>query len=193
MIHRLRLWSGRLLSLGFLPAAWRLPSFALLGIAAGIGILALRSSEFLSYLSDNPRTCINCHVMVPHYATWERSSHARVATCNDCHVPHESLASKYLFKVKDGMRHATIFTMRREPQVLRPSADAVHTIQQNCLRCHEGKLSQAMLLRAGGRRCVDCHRRVPHGDVRSLSSTPDARHPRLPSILTLPELKEEHE
>ena len=59
-----------------------------------------------------------------------------MATCNDCHVPHTSLAAQYGFKAKDGLWHATVFTMRWEPQVIRLSAGAVPVVEDNCRRCH---------------------------------------------------------
>ena len=54
----------------------------------------------------------------PYYATWNHSSHSRNATCNDCHVPHENAVKKWFFKGMDGMRHASVFMMRGEPQVI---------------------------------------------------------------------------
>ncbi|MGI6098114.1 MAG: NapC/NirT family cytochrome c, partial [Dethiobacteria bacterium] len=57
------------------------------------------------YLGNASEACVNCHVMTPFYATWMHSSHARDATCNDCHVPHNNVLNKYYFKAKDGMGH----------------------------------------------------------------------------------------
>ena len=96
-----------------------LPSFrhkvfalALVGVFVGLGAYLVYMSKAYSYLSDDPRVCINCHVMGPYYATWQHSSHAMRATCNDCHVPHNSIFSKYYFKASDGLRHSYVFTMR---------------------------------------------------------------------------------
>jgi len=100
------------------PENWRLPVILILGILTGLTFLILRLSNALSYLSDDPRTCVNCHVMAPEYATWQHSSHTRVTTCVDCHVPHDNLLHKYTFKGSDGMRHAYVFTFRLEPQVI---------------------------------------------------------------------------
>lgn len=36
--------------------------------------------------------------MVPQYAGWAHSSHLSVATCNDCHVPHNNALEHYAFK-----------------------------------------------------------------------------------------------
>ena len=82
-------------------------------------IHVLNISNAASYLSNDPITCVNCHVMYPEYATWERGSHGRVATCNDCHVPQDNFIRKYAFKASDGFRHASMFTFRMEPQVIR--------------------------------------------------------------------------
>ncbi len=73
------------------PANWQIPVIILLGAITGLGFYILRISNAASYLSDAPETCINCHVMNPQYATWNHSSHREVATCTDCHVPHNNV------------------------------------------------------------------------------------------------------
>jgi len=149
-----------------------------------MGLLVGHFSRATSYLSDAPETCMNCHVMGPQYATWQHSSHASVATCNDCHVPHSSLAAQYAFKAKDGLWHATVFTMRWEPQVIRISASAIGVVEDNCRRCHERLIDQVHLKvhQPNDLRCWQCHRAVPHGTVRSLSAVPDVFVPRLRPI-----------
>lgn len=147
----------------------------------GVGAYVAQVSQAASYLSDDPAACINCHVMIPQYSTWQRSSHARVAVCNDCHVPHDSLLSKYWFKAKDGSRHSLLFTLRRERQVIQAIPDSREVIQDNCVRCHIRTVETAVApVHADfSRACVDCHREVPHGRVHSLSSTPHAAVPPL--------------
>ncbi len=54
------------------PPNWRFSVIVVLGIIAGLGIHILNISNAVSYLSDDPKTCVNCHVMYPEYATWER-------------------------------------------------------------------------------------------------------------------------
>lgn len=165
------------------PPRWQLPVLALLGIVVGVGAVIFHMSRATSYLSDDPGACINCHIMMPQYTTWRHSSHARVAHCNDCHVPHTSLAAKYFFKAKDGSRHATLFTLGMEQQVIRATPASREVVQQNCLRCHgdlnadvsTGSSNPHASMTAEGRMCWDCHREVPHGRVRSLSSVPNAR------------------
>jgi cytochrome c nitrite reductase small subunit len=127
---------------------------------------------------------MNCHVMTTQYVTWQHSSHGRVATCNDCHVPHTSIPAKYEFKAKDGLWHSTVFTMRWEPQVIRLSQRAIPVVEANCRRCHAEVIENVSLAvhKAGDKRCWDCHRDVPHGTVRSLSATPGIFQPRLPGV-----------
>ena len=44
----------------------------LLGIPAGIGAFTFVDAKGYSYLSTDPRTCLNCHIMNPQYegARW---------------------------------------------------------------------------------------------------------------------------
>ncbi len=180
------LWNiaGQAAALRFLPANFRPMAFVMLGITAGLGLFVFHISRAASYLSDAPETCMNCHVMSTQYVTWQHSSHARVATCNDCHVPHTSAAAKYAFKAKDGLWHATVFTMRWEPQVIRLSKGAIPVVEENCRRCHADVVADVAtgVHKPGDLRCWDCHREVPHGSVRSLSATPEAFRPRLPAV-----------
>lgn len=161
------------------PKQWTVAVLVALGIFAGLGIYSAYIGKAFSYLSDDPRTCVNCHVMTPQYATWFHSSHARGTTCNDCHVPHNNVFNKYFFKAKDGLRHSTIFTFRGEPQVIFIKTEGANVVQENCKRCHE-KVVDVMIHKINQssdfkeRKCWECHREVPHGRVNGLSSTPNA-------------------
>lgn len=172
-------WRRRLL-LEWIRPPWRWGVFAFIGIIAGLGAVTFNVSRATSYLSDDPETCINCHVMNSAYATWSHSAHREVATCNDCHVPHTNIFAEYAFKAQDGLRHSVIFTARAEPQAMRLSRAAVPVVHGNCIRCHEQTVMSIEVPRAEDQPCWHCHSNVPHGDVRSLSSTPGARRPDLP-------------
>jgi cytochrome c nitrite reductase small subunit len=154
--------------------------FGALGAAAGLALVVARVANATSYLSDDSKTCINCHVMTNAYATWQRGSHGKVAVCNDCHVPHSNPVATWAFKARDGLRHSYVFTLRAEPQVMRLSAGAVPVVQANCVRCHADRLVMVRLAGPAERRCWDCHQGI-HGPVRSLSSSPAVRRPQLPS------------
>ncbi|MFP4023075.1 MAG: cytochrome c nitrite reductase small subunit [Thiohalospira sp.] len=167
------------------PPQWKFPVIIILGIFIGLSAYSFYISKAHSYLSDNPQTCINCHIMVPQYATWNHSSHREIAHCNECHVPHNNFFSHYYFKAKDGLRHATIFTLRAEPQVIKIKEAGIDVVQQNCLRCHEGLIKNAALQvnhkdfhsDREERLCWECHKETPHGKVKSLSVVPYARAP----------------
>lgn len=167
------------------PEKWKMPVIIVLGILLGLILYIIKISNAVSYLSDEPSTCVNCHIMAPQYATWSHSSHREVTNCNDCHVPHNNILNKYYFKAKDGIRHATIFTLRAEPQVIQIHQAGINVVQENCKRCHlylnkevsSIKATGINSLHGAGKLCWDCHREVPHGRVNSLSSTPNAKAP----------------
>jgi cytochrome c nitrite reductase small subunit len=115
---------------------WIIATVIMSGIAIGLGGLAMVMSQATSYMSDRPEVCVNCHIMRPQYATWKASAHHTVATCNDCHVPHDTVINKYRFKAEDGLRHSAMFTLHLEPQVIRIREAGMNVVQQNCLRCH---------------------------------------------------------
>lgn len=179
----------RLLRFFIPPEFWRIPAIILLGIFFGIGFFAFYISQAPSYLSDNPKTCVNCHIMGPEYSTWAHSAHRQYTNCNDCHVPHNNVLNKYYFKAKDGLRHATIFTLRGEPQVIRIKEEGANAVQQNCIRCHKNlltdvkvnQLTDALMLHRTDRKCWECHRLTPHDRVKGLTSTPFSRVPMLES------------
>lgn len=171
------------------PPQWRFLVIVLVGIGVGLFLLTLHLGRATSYLSDNPNSCVNCHVMSPYFATWERGSHGKVASCNDCHIPHDNVVNTYLFKAMDGMRHSYVFTFRLEPQVIRIKQAGKEVVQQNCIRCHQNlihpislrAISNQKIQEEGDGYCWDCHKETPHGRVNSLTSTPYARVPQLSS------------
>jgi cytochrome c nitrite reductase small subunit len=163
------------------PDIWEKPVIVLLGIFVGLAIYAFYISKAISYLGDKPETCINCHVMNSQYANWAHDSHRRVTTCNDCHVPHNNFVNKYFFKAKDGLNHATMFTLRLEPQVIIMEEETRPMVQKNCIRCHSKTVGKEFMYSlAPGyhnyleeRYCPDCHRETPHSTVNGLASTPN--------------------
>ena len=125
---------------------------------------------------------MNCHIMTPQYATWSNSSHREAAHCNDCHVPHNNFVNKFYFKAMDGLRHASIFTLRKEPQVIFIREGGAQVVHNNCIRCHSQQITDPKLsanveghqAHMQDRKCWECHREVPHGRVNSFSSVPNA-------------------
>lgn len=169
--------------LNTIPRYFVVPFFVIAGIAAGLGGYTLYMSRAHSYLSDDPSACINCHIMTPYYQSWQRSSHRERAHCNDCHVPQNNFVNKYAFKAMDGLYHAAVFTVKAEPQVIRPRDASNKVIMDNCIRCHAqlntefvntGMINYAQVKEGEGKACWDCHREVPHTMVSNLSSSPNA-------------------
>jgi cytochrome c nitrite reductase small subunit len=57
-----------------------------IGMAIGLGVYTFVYAKGASYLTNNPASCANCHIMNEQYDGWLKSSHRAVATCNDCHA-----------------------------------------------------------------------------------------------------------
>lgn len=168
-----------MLILAGLPRKWRLAIYILAGIALGLLIIVVNVSNAVSYASNSPLACINCHVMTDAYASWQYGSHGKTAVCVDCHIPHSNPVAGLAFKASDGLKHSYVFTMRTEPQVLKLSKGAVPVVQSNCVRCHNHQLSMVKLETSAGKKCWDCHNNT-HGSVMSLSSSPSQLRPALP-------------
>lgn len=135
----------------------------LFGVAAGAGVYTFDYAEGTSYLSNDPRACVNCHVMRDEFDAWQKSSHHATATCNDCHVPIDFLG-KYLTKVEHGWRHSKAFTTGSFHEPIQITDSSLAVVQDNCVRCHGG-LVHAIQTDARGERanCTHCHGGVGHG------------------------------
>jgi len=140
----------------------------LMGVLFGVGGYTFHYARGASYLSDDPRACVNCHIMRDVYDGWQKGPHHAVAVCNDCHAPHTLLA-KVLVKAENGFRHSQKFTFQsfHEPIRIRPKNARV--LQDNCLRCH-GEFLIAIAphgtVPGDDVNCVRCHAGVGHGPTR---------------------------
>lgn len=135
----------------------------LAGIPAGVGAFTFGYAKGFSYLSTDPRACVNCHVMNEQYDAWLKSGHRHTATCVDCHLPHEGLA-KWIAKADHGFRHSAAFTLQnfKEPIEITPRDRVL--VLENCMRCH-GELVQALTASDGHERgldCLHCHAGAGH-------------------------------
>jgi cytochrome c nitrite reductase small subunit len=151
---------------GLRPAALAL--CALVGVLVGAGGYTVYYAEATSYLSDDPRACVNCHIMRPHYDGWQKASHHAVATCNDCHVP-QGFFARYWAKAVNGYRHSKAFTLQDFHEPIRIHDDNSRTLNANCQRCHAELVSEVTAHVAGqlgGLDCVRCHTSVGHGPTR---------------------------
>src|SRR3954469_4422436 len=92
--------------------------WVLSGVLLGAGTYTVYYGEGLSYLSNDPKACVNCHIMREQYDGWQKASHHAAAACNDCQVPHQTVP-KYLVKAEDGFWHSRGFTLQDFPEPIR--------------------------------------------------------------------------
>jgi cytochrome c nitrite reductase small subunit len=147
---------------------WVLLLAGLVGFVFGLGCYTVYYAEGLSYLSNDPKACANCHIMRDQYEGWQKASHHAAATCNDCHVPYD-LVGKYFAKAENGYHHSKAFTLQdfHEPIMIKEKNSAI--LQQNCRRCHSEFVSQTtMTLHTNADKldCVHCHQSVGHGALK---------------------------
>ncbi len=154
---------------------------ALAGLFFGSVAFTLDYAEATSYLSNDPKTCVNCHVMRDVYDGWAKGPHHAHAACNDCHVPQD-FVGKYWTKAVHGYRHSKGFTFDdfHEPISIKP--DSLAVVQANCVRCHAemvGEIGPTGVVATGrathglaaddgegGISCIHCHAAVGHGPTR---------------------------
>jgi cytochrome c nitrite reductase small subunit len=134
----------------------------LVALILGLGLYTFAYARGNAYLSDDPASCVNCHVMRDQYEAWHHSSHARVAVCNDCHTPHDSAAAKWLVKGINGFNHSFAFTFDTYPERIIIRDFNAGVVQGNCIGCHE---ETTHLLTAGfstAPSCITCHEGIGH-------------------------------
>lgn len=135
----------------------------MVGAFVGLGLFTFWYARGASYLTDDPRACINCHVMRTQYDGWVKSSHRMGAVCNDCHTP-EGLIPKYASKAFNGFLHAAAFTTGDFPEVIQIKPHMRAITERACLKCH-ADIVQAINVSddpAGRLSCIGCHRDVGH-------------------------------
>lgn len=139
---------------------------ALVGSAGGLGLFTFTYAEGTSYLGNDPEACANCHVMQGHLDAWVKSSHANVATCNDCHAPHDAVG-KYYCKARNGFWHSLAFTTGDYPDNIRIHQYNRDVVEHACRDCHAAMTHTIDVgtTGVGGQEplsCVRCHADVGH-------------------------------
>ena len=141
---------------------------AAVGVVLGLGGYTFHYAEGGSYFSNDPKACVNCHIMRDQYDGWQKASHHAVATCNDCHVPHETIP-KYWIKAEDGFWHSKGFTLQDFPEPIRLRPVSLRVLQANCIDCHRDLVNDILGHGSPGEEtanCVQCHAAVGHGPQR---------------------------
>lgn len=140
------------------------------GILIGLGSFTFYYGEGLSYMSKDPKACVNCHIMQPQYDSWQKASHHTAATCVQCHLPYE-FPDKYISKAENGYNHSKAFTLQNFPEPIVITEKNSRTLQQNCLTCHNNmveNLTHGSTTADNAVSCVKCHRGVGHGETVGL-------------------------
>lgn len=151
---------ARTTSVRLLPMAVSVAFGALLGSS----IFVASYADGLAYLSNDPAACTNCHIMQTQFDSWQRSPHAGVAVCNDCHTPHD-LGGKYITKARNGWNHSVAFTLQRFEEPIRIKSFNAAVVEENCRRCHASMVNQITGHFGAEEQeldCVRCHRSVAH-------------------------------
>ncbi|MCK5146554.1 cytochrome c nitrite reductase small subunit [bacterium] len=142
-----------------IPVLWLVVAF---GVAAGAGGYTFFYAQGLSYLQKDSAACKNCHIMKEHYDAWSRTTHHAVASCNDCHTPHD-LIGKYTVKAINGWNHSAAFTTGNFHEPIQIKGFNKEILQHNCIRCHQSVVGR---MGAGTRGentdCMHCHSDVGH-------------------------------
>lgn len=145
---------------------------ALIGVFLGASGWTFHTGKGTSYLSDDPKACVNCHIMRDQYASWQKSSHHAFATCNSCHVPHDFFG-KWYTKAENGFHHSVAFTFGGFHEPIRARAISREVVEHNCQDCHRELVSEMLSQRLPGSAlhlstecaddCLHCHSHVGHG------------------------------
>ncbi len=139
-----------------------------LGVLGGLGAFTFGYGDGTAYLSNNPASCANCHVMQEHYDAWAKSSHHGVATCNDCHLPHD-FAGKWITKGDNGFFHSLAFTTGDFHEPIQIKERNRKVTQNACLYCHGDYVNHMLPVEPAGEMqfCVHCHGDVGHAGRES--------------------------
>lgn len=142
---------------------------ALAALVGGLGMFTFTRAQGWSYFSHDPAACVNCHVMRPQFAAWQHSSHRNVATCQDCHMPHD-FVGKWYTKARDGWNHSKAFTLGNFHEPIQITEADERIALHNCVACHRTVLSSTTHLNVkamqedGAPTCTSCHGNVGHRD-----------------------------
>jgi cytochrome c nitrite reductase small subunit len=133
------------------------------GLVIGVGLFTFGYARGASYMTNDPEACRNCHVMNEQFDGWLRSSHRKVAVCNDCHTP-PGLIPKYFTKALNGFNHSLAFTTGGFPDRIQITGRNARIARASCMKCHED-ISDG--IRSGRAHsdpvpCTSCHLSVGH-------------------------------
>lgn len=144
---------------------WFWPVVAgLTGILAGLMIFTFGYANGSAYFGKDPQACAQCHSMNKQFTAWSKGSHHTVATCQECHAPHDDPVAWALDEADNGFWHSLKFTFNAYPQNIKIREKNLEVVQEACLYCHKEFVSRIELGRPHdqGVSCLQCHNEVGH-------------------------------
>ncbi|MFT0846571.1 cytochrome c nitrite reductase small subunit [Actinomycetaceae bacterium L2_0104] len=137
-----------------------------LGAMLGLALYTFVYAKGFSYLSSDPEACINCHIMEEQYDGWLAGAHSDVATCADCHLPHDNIFHKYFVKAENGFMHGLKFTTGWHPENIEAREVSLAVTNEACLYCHADVTEDIRHLGSAQDGevfdCVRCHAGIGH-------------------------------
>jgi len=136
---------------------------ALIGLILGLGSYTFIYGQGYAYFKDDPKACVNCHIMSDQYESWLKGSHKNVTTCNSCHTP-EGLFAKYFNKAENGFSHSWKFTLHAYKDPIFIRQHNFNIAMNSCLKCHGTLMENTSHMKnlTEGRSCIQCHRNAGH-------------------------------
>ena len=141
-------------------------TLGLLAAGLAVGLLSAGIGSAAMSATGSPEFCGTCHAMKTEAETFAKSPH-RNQDCVECHLPHDNAAIYFIEKGRTGMADTYHEVMRDYPAHIVLGRDARRMVDKNCLRCHEGTMSEVHtdmknMDRDSGADCLKCHSGVAH-------------------------------
>ncbi|MDO5626773.1 MAG: cytochrome c nitrite reductase small subunit [Mobilicoccus sp.] len=162
-MRRNRLWTTFQRTVGMKGLVYFTLS-AVIGSLIGLGMFTFGYANGWAYFGSDPATCAQCHAMDEQYDGWLKGSHTNVATCNDCHAPHDNIVHKYINKAENGFWHSFKFTTGDYPLKIQIRDHNKKIAEDSCLYCHGNLVEGISATRSHDQQisCIQCHSEVGH-------------------------------
>lgn len=157
--------NGVLAALGGWRRAFLVVAAGLVGVLLGLAVFTFGYANGAAYFVKDPASCKQCHAMNKQYDAWEKGSHHNVATCQDCHTPHDNIVKWLVDEADNGFWHSLKFTTGWYPDNIKAREVNREVTEEACRYCHKEFVSQVEMTRHAGEdsiSCLQCHNEVGH-------------------------------
>lgn len=157
--------------------------FLLLAIGLAVGLWVSYGVGVMVHKTEDAEFCTICHTMKPMADSYREDVHGGknslgvTATCVDCHLPHDSLASYLFEKAKTGLHDVRVQNFTDTSNIdwetkRKRAKDFVY--DSGCMSCHTNLRDATMSNPKGfiahkeyfekrtDKKCVECHNNVGH-------------------------------